>query len=171
MSLHTILHDWIVLISGYAPENVIRGRQSGPRPTGDYATYYLLSTSQNVFTSWKKTDLEVDDDISVNYYKPKDFYITVDVYAGNGYEILDNLEHSKELLAARSLLAAGGLTLFNRAADQDLTGLGDTTWRPRFNATFAFGAYNEISEVNQKILRYVLVGELGDLETTIDTGG
>ena len=172
MTILTTIHDWIVSVTGFDPDNVIRGFQTGPRPDDDYATYYILSVVDHDYSSYQKRDLGVDDNIEVLYSSPKELLVTVDIYALNGHALMSALGQSNDLLATRLLFNAEQLVLLPGGGNaSSLTGLGDTEWRDRYNGTFTIGAYGELTEENQKILSVYLEGDLGGLESVIETGG
>lgn len=167
--MYTVLHDWIVDVTGYSDQNVIRSNQSGMRPLGDYVTYYLLSENQSVYADWNKIDAGEDDDVFVDYDIYSQIIITIDVYALGGFDVLNQLAMSKNLLTTRNILRQENMVLISKGDTRNLTALGDTGWLDRFNADFTFHRSVVMRERNQKILQYQLYGEFGDLDSSIET--
>jgi hypothetical protein len=169
MSFDTTIQQWLIEVSGYDDQHVIRANPKGPKPSGDHITYLLLTSPQSDFAEVKKTDLEVDDDIQVDYTHATKPAYSINVYAQNGEDILKDLWASRYTLTPRLILKGGGLALANKAGPGAAPQPGDTTWLPQYNATFEFRAFHVASEVNQKIKTFVIGGELGgiDISTTV----
>ena len=169
MSFDTAIQQWLIEVSGYDDQHVIRANPKGPKPAGDHITYLLLTSPQSDFAEVKKTDLHVDDDIQVDYTHAAKPAYSVNVYAQDGEDIINDLWASRYLLAPRLILKDEGLVLAAKTGPGAVPQPGDTAWLPQYNATFEFRAFRVSSEVNQKIKTFVIGGELGgiDISTTV----
>jgi hypothetical protein len=167
MSFDTLIQAWLIAVSGYDDQHVIRANPEGPKPEGNHITYLLLTSPQSDFAEVKKTDLESDDDIQVDYTHAAKPAYSINVYAQDGEDIINDLWDSRYLLIPRKILRTGGLVLAGRSGPGAVPQPGDTTWLPQYAKTFEFRGYHVSSEVNQKILQWVLSGEFGDLDASI----
>lgn len=169
----TLIQRWIMAVTGYNDQHVIRSNQVGKRPKDDYATYYQIGGTENQYPYKKKVD-EIDgepipdDDIEVTYTTPETVTYDINVFSRFGDRLLKDLFKSRNLLAIRLILKLGNLVIRQRSETRDLTQFSDTIFRPRYQADFVLGAIDDMKETNQKILEISLTGKLGDLDTTIE---
>jgi hypothetical protein len=164
-----LLHDWITTVTGYDDQHVIRANQNGPRPTEPYATYQIISVNPADFAYWTKVALGVDDDIETTYRTPAMVMVSVDMYASDGITKLAELGQSKYLYNIRNIFTPSDIVLRNKRDTRDLTDLGDTRWRPRYQADFDFAWYNTITEINQLILEMELHGKIETDDVSVIT--
>jgi hypothetical protein len=156
--LNELLQDWIIAITGYDDQHVIRANQNGPRPTEPYATYQIISETQADFSYWDPTTAG-GDDVTSTFIVPAMLMVSVDVFAPDGLDKLSALGQSKNLVSIRNLFGPG-IVLRRKRETRDLTELGDTRWRPRYQADFDFARYNELTEGNKRIIDIELTGKI-----------
>ena len=166
--MYQTIRDWIIAVTGYADMNVYREHQEGPRATGDYAIYKIISSRTAHWPIETREDFGSDDDVlrKFDYYRP--FLVSIHVFALDGYDVLDNLANSNDDYRNRQILTNGaGIELVGlRGETQDLTGLGDTEHKQRYQATFEFRHFKRGTERNQKILEMQVSGEIGGQDDT-----
>lgn len=166
--MYQTLRDWIIAVTGYGINNVYRTDQEGPRADGDYATYKIISSNTAHWPIETREDFGSDDDVlrKFDYYRP--FLVSINVFALDGYDVLDNLANSNDDYRNRQILTNGdGLELVGlRGETQDLTGLGDTEHKQRYQATFEFRHFKQGTERNQRILEMQVSGEIGGQDDT-----
>jgi hypothetical protein len=161
--MHKALYDWLIAITGYSAENVFRANQNGPQPDlpTEYATYNVISLIPRDSAYWKKVDKGADDDVKNQFTVQAIMNVSVNVYAEDGFEKLFILSQSNNLLATRDIFSAQSMTLIGKVSgSQDLTAIGDSDWRPRYQADFDFLVYTTVEEINQLIKAYQLTGEI-----------
>jgi hypothetical protein len=169
----TLIQKWIMQITGYNDQHVIRANQVGGRPKDDYATYYNIGGMESDFAYKKKVD-EIDevpipdDDVEATYTTPEMLFYDINIYALDGARKLKDLFKSRNLLAARQILRLGNLVIADRSDVIGPTEFGDTKYRPRYQSTFQIRTMNEMKETYQKILEFEIHGKWGDIDVTID---
>lgn len=161
--MYPTIRDWIIAVTGYGVNNVYRTDQEGPRADGDYATYKIISSITAHWPIETREDFGSDDDVlrKFDYHRP--FLVSINVFALDGYDVLDNLANSNDDYRNRQILTNGaGIELVGyRNEAQDRTGLGDHKFRQRYQATFEFRHFKQGTERNQKVLEIRVSGEIG----------
>lgn len=156
------IYDWVKYVTGYPDDNVIRAKDPGPRPVGEYATYYLVAAVPSDH-AWEEQKLS-DDKLFVEktYYNRVRLTVTVDIYAEDGDAKLLSLAQSGNLYGARIILRAAGLSFIGGGGVRELAEPGDVEYGPRYNADFDFYWYSEIGETIDRILEMILGGTFED---------
>lgn len=167
-TFHEAMFDWISLITGYASSNVIRGNQNGPRPSGNFATYQVTTVQLADFGGTEQGDPDVNGKFEYTHTTRNIVSVDVNIYDLEGWQILQKLDKSNMLLDVRGIFAPLGIVLIGSDAVQDLTQLGDTEWRPRYQAEFRFRTYYEFTEENYIINDYSLEGKVDDDSVTAE---
>jgi hypothetical protein len=162
------VQQWLIEVSGYDDQHVIRANPKGPKPEGEHITYLRMTNQTSQYADISKTDLFVDDDIQVDYSFSDMQAYSINVYSHTGSDLLSELWRSRYLLVPRVILRDAGMVLWSKSEPVTIPQPGDTTWLPQYNATFSFGTFAVSSEVNQKILEYELYGKFEDDEILID---
>jgi len=156
------IYDWIKFVTGYPDDNIIKANQSGNRPIGPYATYYLVAAIPSDSSAMQKK-LSADElFVERTFYNRVTLTISVDVYESRGAEILLAAAQSGATQEARIILAASNLTLIKGGTPRAIPEPGDTEYRERYNADFDFYWYSEIGETIDRILEMVLGGDFVD---------
>jgi hypothetical protein len=167
MSHDTTIQQWLISVTGYDDQHVIRANPGGPRPEGNHATYLQISDPQSDFVAeTKTTDLGVDD-VQVEYVFASQPAYSVNIYDQNGSAIMAELWRSRQLLVPRKALRDGGLVLAAKSDTVAVPKQGDVAWLPQYAATFDFRAFDSSTEINQKILEYEITGKWGQDDLTI----
>lgn len=168
----TLIHRWIMAVTGYDAQHIIRAKQTGKRPVDNYATFFQIGGIENQYPYKKKVD-EIDeipipdDNVEVTYTTPEMVIYDINIFSHFGDRLLKDLFKSRNTFAARSILRLGNLVIRFRSATRELTQFSDTIFRPRYQADFTLGLMDDMKETNQKILEISLHGKLGDLDTII----
>ena len=158
MTINSALQDWIIGVTGYDDQHVIRAYQNGPRPVGDFATYQLLSAIPFDYALEKQTNLG-GGNIDSEFVNMNTLTISINIYAADGMEKLGRLFLSRYKLSTREILEPEKLVLQRKGDIWDLVEPGDTKWRPRFQCDFEFGGQFNLNEANQEIQIYFITGE------------
>ena len=128
--------QWITATTGLdAYQAPIRSEQD--RPSGDYCTFQIVTINvpdyDNVRAEGKDSDF-----ITKTSQSDAEVTISLNVWKPYGYQDLMRLNHSVDFWESRNLLSQGSAAI-NRLGDpQDLTGLGDTNWRDRWQMDITF---------------------------------
>jgi hypothetical protein len=168
-----LIQQWIMSVTGYDNQHVIRANQVGKRPNYNYATYYNVGGVESDYAVKKKVD-EIDevpipdDNIEATYTTADMILYDISVYALDGARHLKNLFKSRNLLSARQILRLGNLVIGDRSDVIGPTEFGDTKYRPRYQSTFQMRTMSDMKETYQKILEIQLTGKCGDLDVIID---
>ena len=159
MSYDVAIQQWIMSVTGYDDQHVIRSQQSGPRPSGNHATYLNLTKQDAQYSEVKKQETDpVSDNVDVIYTAPTTQVYSVSIFAPDGEALLTSLWKSRYLLAPRLALRAGGLALRSRNDSNEVSTQGDTSWRRQFHSDFSFAAFSVDTEEIEKILTIRLEG-------------
>jgi len=165
-----MLYRWITEVTGYPDGYVIKANQNGPRPSevslDDYATYQIISIAPSDYSDVKKSEFNLDL-VQAEYTNKSIMAVSVNVYAGNGRQIIQALLQSRYTLIVRNLLREYKAVLLGASDTRDLTELGDTEYRDRYQADYTFGIYEGVSELYEKIKEYDNNGNWDDLEVSI----
>lgn len=168
----TLLYDWLVLVTGYDEENVIRANQNGPRPVAPFATWQI-TTSEPADYSYIETQVvqtpdEEDEEIihlngSTTLMKRHIVSVDVNIYDPDGRSILSNLEMSNARTDVRQIFAPGTV-LIGASVIRDMTEVMDTKFVPRYQAEFRFRTFveNTHTDVDHIWESYDITGELTD---------
>ena len=100
----------------------------------------------------------MSDDYKVTYSAPEMLIYSVSVFAANGQALLSKLWKSRNLLAPRLALRAGGMVLRLKGASNQVPTQGDTSWRRQFHKDFTFGVFEAETETVEKLYTYSLHG-------------
>ena len=167
MSHKSALKAWIMLVTGFESTQVIQSNQNGPRPIGNYATFKIISNVGKDFDYSAREQVDADN-ITMHYYNQQETTVDVNIYASNGAAIHSQLGHSGYLGSVRSRLKEDQMVLIRGNTPLDLTGLGDTKWRPRYQADYRFRAGNTITESNKRIKELEISGTIESISGTIE---
>lgn len=173
MSYDTAVHEWIMAATGYDDQHVIRSEQVGPRPTDGHATYLDIAGADAQFSEVVKEEtVPESDNYEVTYTAPKQLTYSINIFAADGQELLSRLWKSRYLLAPRLALRAEGLVLMARGDINQVSTIGDTSWRRQYHADYTFSLYTVDSEEVEKLYTYRLYGawtkeEGDDLEVVL----
>jgi hypothetical protein len=154
-----MLKEWIELVTGYDSQHVIQANQNGPRPTEPYATFKIISATPSDFSYATAADAG-GDEVTRTYFSPAMVLVSVNIYDETGLEKLADLGQSKYLLSVRDIFQADSIVLRNKRETRDLVEIGDTRWRPRYQADFEFAWYNSLAEINQRIYQWEIQGKI-----------
>jgi hypothetical protein len=179
MSYDTGVQDWIIEVTGYSDQQVIRSQQVGRRPDGNHATYLSMSgrDSDYAHVEIKETD-PVSDNVEAVYTAPKQLTYSINIYDPDGEAILTELWKARYKLAPRLALRAEGMVLLQKGDSNEVPTLGDTSWRRHFRANFVFSIFTVDTEEYEKIDRILINGvwkdpqpdgTFDDLDVVIDT--
>lgn len=157
--IYSALHEWINGFFRSGDEDFsIRANQNGftPKPREEYYFTYQITSDipsdySNVYKEVKESPYE--DFVDATYLNRNQMVVSVNVYeAIDGRHKLAQLEQSRYLLATRLIFQPLGLVLLGCSGIRDLTGLGDTDFKPRYQADFNFRVNSEIAEAYERIL-------------------
>ena len=129
---------------------VIRSEQNGPRPEGDFVSYKVLNWLKSDFNGFKKSSID-DDDIKVNHFNRNLVTVSINVYSIYGREIVNDLTFSKNEWSVRRELMNSKVSQLSAGTVNDLTFLGDSDYRRRFQCDFKFLVWTEFDETRPKV--------------------
>lgn len=169
----TLLYDWIVLVTGYDAENVIRANQNGPRPVAPFATWQITTSEPDDY-SYTSSELvetpdEEDEEIihlnaSTTIMKRHIVSVDVNVYDSSGRSKLAELEMSNARTDVRQIFNDSGTVLIGASIVRDLTETIDTKFVPRYQAEFRFRTFVSFThtDVDHGWESYAIDGVLTD---------
>lgn len=165
LQIYEALHKWLNGFFESVDESFsIRANQNGPIPTPReeyYFTYQIVSGLPSNYsnTTKVKKDPPLDRFVEATYLNRNALTVSIDVYeAIDGREKLARLEQSRYLLDTRLIFQSLGMVLLGCGPIRDLTGLGDTDYKPRYQADFEFVTNSEVSESYERILEVEIDG-------------
>lgn len=135
MTIEANIRAWLQLAAPGA--EVKQAPYDGERPVGDYLTYQIIGVDEQE-AGWKVTYADGTD----TRYTSAVLTVSVNAYAAKGYALLANAKALGDVWEARGVLKAGDIALafMQGAATQNLTGLGDTGFRSRYQCDLMFHA-------------------------------
>lgn len=138
----TQIYDWIAAVTGLGTQKIIRANQSGPRPAAPFATFQIVTIEAADYSD----EVGTADGYDIDYADTRKYMVSVDVntYGTTALSNMQKLVQSNRRPDIRSILTSE-TTLFGTESIQDLTGLDDTEFLPRYQAEFRFGTYNVIT--------------------------
>jgi len=140
-----LLYDWLFLVTGYNSQKIIRANQNGPRPSESFVTWQIISLQP---ADYSRID-NIQNGYSLEVTDTRRYIVGVDVnvYGPDGLTILPKLTQSNTDPEVQAIFTSNGTTLIGAGVIQDLTGLGDTTFEPRYRAEFTFYSFIETSRI------------------------
>jgi hypothetical protein len=129
----------------------------GDRPATPYLTYQIISVLENQ-NGFKSTYAAGKDTVRTSAV----LTVSVNAYADKGYQLLANAKALGSAWEGRQALSNGGLALsfMQGGATNNLTGLGDTGFRSRFQCDLMFHADLTHERTRSLIDEWALTGEL-----------
>lgn len=137
----------------------------GDRPAGDYLTYQIINVLENQ-NGWKTTYAAGKD----TRYTSAVITVSVNAYADKGYGYLSNAKALGDVWEARMALRDGDIALayMQGGGTGNLTGLGDTGFRSRYQCDLMFHADLTHERTRSLIDEWALDGEfIVDDEETV----
>lgn len=109
----------------------------GDRPAGDYLTYQIINVLENQ-NGWKTTYAAGKDTLRTSAV----ITVSVNAYAAKGYQYLSNAKALGSAWEGRMALRKDGIALafMQGGGTGNLTGLGDTGFRSRYQCDLMFHA-------------------------------
>lgn len=155
------IYNWLIMISGYNAQNVIRANQGGPVPCGDFLTWQITSITQDIMPANVTGNISDTYDVTLNFVKEGEFTIDINVYASNGVDILNNLIQSSSNRSVYLLLKAAYYGIKRVGGIQDLSSLQETKTVPRYMCEFVIGYTHVYSykETNYLWEKFEVTGE------------
>ena len=164
------IFDWLsTALSDYDGQHIIRALQNGPIPNGDYITYSLLSVISPDYDIIVKEQIAGDSDhILQTVLSNVKLIFDINSYSNTGYQILEELKLTPHLWGCRRVLNQNNITLAGKGATRNLTYLGDTTYKPRYQAEFTFRANARLEELIDVINYWNIKGELENDQVEVE---
>ncbi len=162
-----VVFDWLrksldLVIPGYPDFSgtpVIREEQNGPRPKVEYLSYKVLDWTESDFDGFDKSDIDGDDDnLAVDYYNRNRVTVSVNAYSENGREMLSRVSKSKKKWEVRRELLNDKVSHIRTGTIRDLTFLGDTRFRRRFQVDYTFLVWVDYLEIRPRVKEIELTG-------------
>lgn len=136
MTPEAAILTWITDATGLeAYQAPLRSEQE--RPSTDYCTFQMINIQLPEFNS---VIVEGKDDDFITKTVQSDAIVTLslNVWKAYGYTDLMKLNHSADFWESRNILSQGNAAINELGNPQDLTGLGDTNWRDRWQMDLTF---------------------------------
>lgn len=165
LEIYTALHDWICGFFQIPDEDfAIRANQNGYTPQARpeyYFTYQIIGGLPSNYSNTKKVKkaAPLENFVEATYTNRNGLTISINVYeATDGRNMLAQLEQSRYQLATRLIFQPIGIVLLGCGEIRDLTELGDTDFKPRYQADFNFAVNSEVKESYERILEVEIDG-------------
>lgn len=135
MTIEANIRAWLQLAAPGA--EVKQAPYQGERPAGDYLTYQIIAVDEQE-AGWKVTYSDGTD----TRYTSAVLTVSVNAYVSKGYGVLANAKAMGDVWEARDVLKADDVALayMQGGATQNLTALGDTGFRSRYQCDLMFHA-------------------------------
>lgn len=128
----------------------------GDRPAGNYLTYQIINVLENQ-SGWKTTYAAGKDTLRTSAV----ITVSVNAYAAKGYQYLSNAKALGSAWEGREALRKDGIALafMQGGGTSNLTGLGDTGYRSRYQCDLMFHADLTHERTRYLIDEWHLTGE------------
>ena len=130
--------------------------EEGDRPAGDYLTYKIINVLENQ-NGWRVDYADGVDTLRTSAV----ITVSVNAYAPKGYQYLSNAKALGSAWEGRMALKAGDIALSFKegGGTGNLTGLGDTGFRSRYQCDLMFHADLTHERTRSLIDQWALTGE------------
>lgn len=112
-------------------------RSDRERPNTDYVTFQMINIQLPEF-NLVNAEVKDADFITKTVRSDAEVTLSLNVWKAYGYEDLMKLNHSADFWESRNILNQGNAAINQLGNPQDLTGLGDTNWRDRWQMDITF---------------------------------
>lgn len=160
MTIEANLRQYLLLAAPGA--EVKRAPYEGSRPDSPYLTFQIINVTENQ-AGWR-----VDHAAGIDTLRTSAVLtVSVNAYADKGYQYLANAKALGSAWEGRMALAANdiALTFMQGGATGNLTGLGDTGFRSRWQCDLMFHADLTHERTRSLIDQWALTGEFKVDET------
>lgn len=160
MTIEANIRQWLLLAAPGA--QVKQAPYEGDRPAGDYLTYQIINIAEQQ-NGWRTRHADGIDTRSTAAI----ITVSVNAYASKGYAYLSNAKALGDVWEARVALLDGDVSLafMQGGATNNLTGLGDTGYRSRYQCDVMFHADLTHERTRYLINEWALAGQF-----TVDEG-
>lgn len=154
MTIEANIRAYLLLAAPSA--QVKQAPYEGDRPAGDYLTYQIINVLENQ-NGWKTTYAAGKDTLRTSAV----ITVSVNAYASKGYQYLSNAKALGSAWEGREALRKDGIALafMQGGGTNNLTGLGDTGFRSRFQCDLMFHADLTHERTRSLIDEWHLTGE------------
>lgn len=162
--LNTALVLWIK--NGTGLTNVYRANQNGPCLTPG-ATFQIIAAPVHLHADSVSVAGAVEGDIDITHIAHVPVTVSVNVYHVDGAQLITQLWNSKRTYLGRYDLNQINASVLSYSGVRDLTGLGDTSWEPRFQADFILNYRTLLVETNKVVDKLSIQGTIEDDDVEI----
>lgn len=166
-----VVHGWIKNAltltppggTDYSSVPVIRAEENGERPTVPYVTYKVTDWTESDFDTFEKSEVDEQnptDEMYVDHSNRNRVSVSVNAYHPDGREILSRVSKGRKQWEIRRELENAKVSHLRTGTIRDLTYLGDTRFRRRFQADFTFLAWAAFRELRPKVLEISATGNV-----------
>lgn len=150
----TAIREWLVLTSGVT--NVKQAPYRGQRPDADYATYQInaVAPMANGFKTTYAPATSID-----TRHTSAIMTVSVNVYAPDGYAALAKAHAANDWWEARQILSPASMVFAQGGQINNLTALGDTDWRSRWQSDLTFHVDLTSDRIRYLIGQWIITGE------------
>ena len=154
MTIEANIRAYLLLAAPVA--QVKQAPYEGGRKSGDYLTYQIINVLENQ-NGWKTTYAAGKDTLRTSAV----ITVSVNAYAAKGYQYLSNAKALGSAWEGREALRKDGIALaFMQGGNtSNLTGLGDTGFRSRYQCDLMFHADLTHERTRSLIAQWALTGE------------
>jgi len=166
MTFEANILDWMEYTTGLA--TVKQAPYSGARPASPYGTFQI-NTVAPLQHGYKVTTIVGETSFTDRRFTQAVITVSANVYADKGYSYLTKALSSNDWWEARMKLLEGDIKLAFQygSAPINLTGLGDTDFRSRWQSDFTFYADLTHERTRYVISQWDLAGQFGEIQSEI----
>lgn len=154
------IKDWLALITG---GNIKQAPYTGPRPDSPYFTYQIINVSP--MANGYKTTYNAMGSIDTRYTSAL-MTVSVNAYLDAGYAELSKVLAANDWWEARVILKDASMVFAQGSTINNLTALGDTDWRSRYQVDLTMHVDTTHDRVRYLIDQFNITGSWGDLAIT-----
>lgn len=151
--IDTLLYNWVYTYSGIT---TIWQNEDGPKPNLPYITLRrqsVLSVGQDYVS-----DLNSSTELA-KISGDRDLVINIQAYGSNAFGRLEDLYYLRHLPASQELLFAGNLSLIDRLAIENITGLNDLEYEERATMDLLFRFASQKTAISLGVIETVNIEE------------
>lgn len=146
------LAAWVRNVTALDSGHVIPQNDTGPRPTGQYATIRIMDPEKIGHDPYKTVTNTLDPtSVDINYGGLRQIMISINVYRGDALGIMTALKSSFDRVLTQEYFAGKNIGIINTSATRDLSDTINGAWEERRQADFFFFLTNEDTETVEAI--------------------
>lgn len=154
---NSAIFDWIkyTFLDVIDDQNIIMENQNGATPSDDYITFGIIACVGDDYPIETKEPLD-NEHCTKTIHNRYNVTVSVNIFSNDAYSYLNRLKISPKLDTVKPVFKENDMSLLGCTGFKNLTFLGDTTFKPRYQSDFSFYMIATDEEIIDLIKAYYL---------------